>query len=82
MASPGAAGAPAPPGEPASEAPSPQSLNALLNEISTAAELGPDRDKNIERLAPVIVALAGIEVRSNAIKARRKPLSSVFPAKR
>ena len=54
----------------------------MLNEILTAAALGPDFDRYIERVAPVIVALVGIEARSNAINPRRKLLSSVSPAKR
>ena len=76
------AGAPLPPGSPASEAPSPQARNALLNEISTAAGFGPDRDRNMERVAPVIVALVGMEEKSNAINPRRKRLAPVFPSKR
>ena len=58
---------PAPPGRAGIGSTSPQLPNTLLNEILTPAEFGPDRDRNIERVAPVIVALAGIEVRLNAI---------------
>ena len=76
MASPGCAGAPMPPGSPASEAPSSQSSNALLNE--TGAEPPCVRDRNIERVAPMIVALAGIAVRSKAISPRRKPLGEKY----
>jgi hypothetical protein len=72
--------APKPPGSPASEAPSPQSRNTLLNE--TACEVEFVRDRNIENVAPVIVALVGIGVRLNAINPRRKLGTFVFPAKR
>ena len=80
MASPVCAWAPAPPGVPALEAPSPQSLNAVLTE--TAWEPAAVCDRNIERVAPVIVALVGIEERSKAINPRRKRLAPVFPSKR
>ena len=80
MASPGCDGAPPPPGSPALEAPSPQSRDTLLNE--TAWEPPCVFDRYIERLAPVIVALAGIEAKSNAINPRRRPAVPVFPAKR
>ena len=80
MASPGSDGAPMPPGSPASEAPSPQSRDAVLNEM--AAEPPCAFDRNMERVASVIVALVGIEERSNAINPRRKVSAPVFPVKK
>lgn len=71
---------PMPPGSPALEAPSPQSRDALLNEI--AAEPPRVIDRYMERLTPVTVELAGIELRSNAINPRRKLLALVLPAKK
>jgi len=71
---------PKPPGSPASEAPSPQSRNTLLNE--TGCEVECVRDRNIEKVASVTVALVGIWVRLNAINPRRKLGTLVFPAKR
>jgi hypothetical protein len=80
VASPGSAWTPLPPGSPAFEAPSPQSRDTVLNE--TAAEPPCVIDRNIERVAPVIVALVGIELKSNATSPRRKLLLAVFPAKK
>ena len=60
----------------------PQLRNALLNETSTGAAFGRGRFRNIEKLAPVIVALVGIEVRSNWVSPRRNASLLVLPAKR
>ena len=79
MASPVSAWIPDPPGEPALEAPSPQLVNALCNEMETPVEFGPDFESHIERVAFVMVAFDGIELRSNAINPRRRPLLVVSP---
>jgi hypothetical protein len=52
----------------------------LLNE--TAAESPCAFERNMERVAAVIVALVGMEERSNAINPRRKVAAPVFPVKR
>ena len=62
------------------EAPSPQSRDTVLNE--TVWELPCVCDRNIERVAPVIVALVGMEARLNAINPRRKRLVPVLPSKK
>lgn len=80
MASPVAACVPPPPGSPALEAPSPQSCSTALT--VTACEPPCTAERNMERVALVIVALFGMEERSNAINARRTKLELVLPSKK
>ena len=80
MASPVAAWVPPPPGSPALEAPSPQLVDTLLSETGWAPPCACER--NIEMLAFVIVALAGMEEKSNAIRPRWMRLDPVFPQKK
>ena len=80
VAKPAADWVPHPPVSLTLEAPSPQFCNSALTETAWVPPCALER--NIERVAPVIAALVGIEVRSNAINPRRKASLLVLPAKR